>query len=119
MKLFENCIGVVAVVFALIAATPGTASPLSEDEIQASLVGKTIQGKRMGMTMQIRLDADGSAAMRSTVMDDTGDWRINGQELCMKWQRFNNGQERCSLVSQEKDGYRLQGGPLMKVVPDS
>jgi hypothetical protein len=119
MRVFSKFIVGLGVAIAAAASSPAIAAPLTASEVEEALIGKTIQGKRMGMTIKIKLEGNGSAAMESTIMDDTGNWRMNGQELCMKWQSFNNGEERCSLITREKDGYRLEGGPLMKVLPDS
>ncbi|GFE66185.1 hypothetical protein [Litoreibacter roseus] len=97
-------------------ATPALAGPLTESEMRSELLNKTLKGKRLGMTFVLQLSSDGHAKMQSTVKDDVGKWRINGQQMCLTWNEFRGGKENCATFSREKDGYRLQGGPLLRVV---
>jgi len=99
---------------ATLTTSPAQAASMTAAEIQSEMVGKQLSGRRLGITMNILLNQDGTAVLESTIVDDEGVWRMNGDQLCMKWNEFRGGKEQCSDFSREKGGYRMEGGPLLK-----
>lgn len=95
-------------------ATASLAAPMTADEIKSDLIGQPLTGKRLGVTMNLFLNQDGSATLRSTLVDDTGTWRVNGDQLCLKWTEFRGGKEQCSTFTRKNGGFRMKGGPLLK-----
>lgn len=118
-RLFTQTAAVVTLTLSAFAAGSVSAAPMSANEIKSELVGKHLKGKRLGVTMNLQLQADGSATLESTLVDDKGKWRMDGDKLCMKWDEFRGGKEQCSNFTREKKGFRMEGGPLLKIVGGS
>lgn len=112
----HSILRIAATLVSITLAAPAIAAPLTEGEMRAELLDKTLKGKRLGMSFVLQLRTDGSATMQSTIIDDDGKWRIQNGQMCLQWGNFRDGRENCSSFSREKDGFRLQGGPLLRVV---
>jgi hypothetical protein len=96
---------------ALIAACSSTVSTLksegyrqmSGEEIRMSLTGNTLDGT----------DADGdyiiyypnSSQMRIAYQgrEESGVWRIDGDNYCRRWETFGSGKERCVTMFRKND----------------
>lgn len=93
-----------AVAFCLVGA-PAFAADLSGDEIKAQIVGKPFKwqsadGKTKGAILYA---PDGKAGMTDAnlpgISSDSGKWRINGNEMCVTWEKLRKGAEGCFTIS--------------------
>lgn len=78
------------------AAVGAQERPLTADDVKDRWVGKAAIGSTTaGMAVELRLLADGSAAIVAGSTSDTGTWRLTPQGFCTTWKIIRAGQERC------------------------
>lgn len=81
---------------------------MTGEEIRASLVGNTLQGKDDGGTYAIHYPAYGSMRIAYDAvsgMRDEGTWRVTADQYCRQWKTIAKGTERC--VSMHRKGNRI------------
>jgi hypothetical protein len=113
----SSLIGVLFVSSALTLSMPAHAQDalVSQQEIQASWVGKTVvgllsTGSAAGKTVDLQLKADGSSELGGAFID-AGTWRLWDQGYCNTWKKIRAGQERCFTVAK-------RGASVVIINPD-
>lgn len=104
-----------AAAFCLGLGQAASAEGLTEAQLRSELIGNQLEGRRLGVKMAIHLHDNGHAELQSTIMDDVGRWRIQGDKLCVTWSSFQGGKERCNGFQREAKGFRMEGGPVLRV----
>ncbi len=98
------------------------AAPLTVDEINNELVGRSIQWWEEGGWHQgyLVLQADGSAQItvdNPQVSGDDGAWQIKGNEICTLWGKFRQQTEKCYSVQRDTPGrFITSGGNIFMIV---
>ncbi len=65
----------------------------------------------MGLVnMTVSMRPNGVITGRAKGEQDRGFWTVQGQKLCIAWNKWNNGQRRCATLSGDNGAY--QGGGL-------
>ena len=59
------------------------AGNLSQEQIAKEIIGKTLDAKRMGMSVKILYKADGTVKMKFPIFSGAGTWKYEGDGLCM------------------------------------
>ena len=86
---------------------------LTADQIRSVIVGSTLTGSRMGMSISMSFHEDGSASLTSTRKNDSGRWEIEGDLICIQWESFKRGKRECKkLTRNDDDNYRFSPGKL-------
>ena len=107
-------LNVLIAVLAVVAASgPAAANSetLTEEEFRAEIVGRTITAQRGFITMKAIHRADGTSSLRSSFRNSEGTWRFERGQVCVRWEKLRNGQERCGALTRIGNGrYRGQRG---------
>lgn len=83
----------------VVAPIPSSASEtLTGDQIEQLVTGKTLTARRMGMTMRMHLNADGTIDARMGPMSGEGHWSIEGDALCTDMPRRPANMPRCQVL---------------------
>lgn len=70
--------------------------PLTPQDIKDKWVGKVAVGSTTnGMPVELKLQAEGLAAVVAGPTSDTGTWRLTEQGFCTTWKKIRSNQERC------------------------
>lgn len=85
MRSLQFLIVCVVLVTALGAAAEQSAL-LTGEELRAEIVGVELEGRRLGVTIKILHDSDGTSTIRSRFRNRDGTWEIVGNQLCVTWQ---------------------------------
>jgi hypothetical protein len=83
---------------------------LDSAQIRSEMVGNTGSGTRTGTTSvwNVFVSPDGTIVGKSTVLADTGMWRISDDgKFCMTWKSDWHGQEICQSVHKAGAGIQL------------
>lgn len=75
-----GCVALVA--YATQFGVIASAEPLTNEAFQQRIVGKTLVAKRMGMTMRMRFEADGTVSMKAPIGSGAGTWVFSGEQVC-------------------------------------
>lgn len=75
--------------------------PLSAQEIRDHFVGHTYASSSGAKGAY---NEDGTATFESQSESDTGTWRIEGDSLCITWNRLAGGHENCFGLTLLEDG---------------
>ena len=62
---------------------PLSAAVLSKEQISQQIIGKTLAGKRMGMTVRIIYLLDGTVQIKAPFMTGSGTWHFSEPGICM------------------------------------
>ena len=99
----------------LFAGTGARAQTLTADDIAREIVGQTMVSRRMGMTMRTTFAPDGRLLLRSIVMNASGTWRLNGDQLCIDVQARGRSRKSCATLERAgKGAYRTGEGRIMR-----
>ncbi len=100
----------------LFAASAGFAN--AGETLTASQIKKFVPGSAsahiMGSKVRIRLGQGGSISAKWDGERDTGIWRVNNDQLCIKFNKWMNGATRCSAVTRSGNTYRVAGATFTK-----
>ena len=69
---------------------------MSVERIRAELIGRTLEMRRMGMTMALTFAEDGTTRAESPVFSVDGTWTLEGNALCVTSDSGPMKGERCS-----------------------
>ncbi len=70
--------------------------PLTPQDIKDKWVGKVAVGSTTtGMPVELKLQAEGVAAIVAGPTADMGSWRLSEQGFCTTWKKIRPNQERC------------------------
>ncbi len=83
MYSFRNAVMVSAVVMAMLPSTSVLAANMTKDQIATQIVGKTLNAKRMGMSVTIHYNTDGSVSMKFPIFSGSGSWVYKDDGICM------------------------------------
>ena len=93
-----------------------SAQELTADNIRSEIVGRTLVGRRMGMTMRMAVNADGTLQVRSPMMNGSGTWRLEGNQLCMDIPNRPGRADPCQSFTRAQDGrLHTSGGMKFRV----
>jgi hypothetical protein len=101
---------VIVVALAVAGAGTAVAAEMTGPEIKAAFSGKntsfrTADGKFTGKALY---KPDGTSVMSGANLpvaaDDTGKWRVKGNQFCSSWKKNGSGQERCVTFTKQPDG---------------
>jgi hypothetical protein len=98
------------------------AAPLTVDEINQELVGRSIQWWEEGGWHQghLTLEADGSAHItvdNPQISGDAGQWQIKGNQICTLWGKLRSQAEKCYSVQRDTPGrFVTSGGNIFQIV---
>jgi len=104
----------------ILMSAPVAAQTLKGDELKAAFSGKSTtwqskDGKRKGSA---NLTADGKASIKGNFgafTEDTGVWRIQGDEICTKYKKMRGGKEKCYSIKRLPDGSFDNGETIIRV----
>lgn len=83
---------------ALAAPVPSLASEvLSGAQIEQLVIGKTLVGRRMGMTLRMQVKPDGKIHARMGPMSREGRWSIEGDMFCTDMPQRHANAPRCQV----------------------
>ncbi|MCF6198562.1 MAG: hypothetical protein L3J67_04050 [Hyphomicrobiaceae bacterium] len=73
-----------ALATAALPSSPSWASDiLSKQQIATEIIGKTLNAKRMGMSVKIFYKKDGTVKMHFPIFSGAGTWKYKGDGICM------------------------------------
>jgi len=85
--------------FALSLTGSAYAEVLSGDQLQTEVIGKTLVAKRMGMTMRMTFNEDGTITAKSAIRNGQGTWTISGNTLCIEMPMRRSNDDPCQTFS--------------------
>lgn len=117
----KSCLSYSAILCAaLFSTTAAKADPLNGGELRILLAGKTLHLSAPFGSLPIRYNAGGTMVARSKAMlvyagvgEDRGSWRIQGNQVCQRWQIWNKGKEQCFSVSRDGNSVRWRSNDGM------
>jgi hypothetical protein len=109
-------------VFAAICAAAagfGFVAPAAAGEVLKSHeIKKFVPGSAtaqiMGSNVSISMSRSGRLSAKWDGERDTGTWRVNGDQLCIRFNKWMNGATRCSAVTKAGNSYRVAGVTFSK-----
>ena len=92
--------------FANAAIAGGT---LSSNELKHMVPGR-YQVTLMGtISMTVTMRANGSVLGSTNSSQDSGHWNLNGNKLCIAWNKWMGGQARCSGLTSQGNYFQGNG----------
>jgi len=95
MSLFRERIFFSVFTISALMTSALSAAPLSPDQIAQKIIGKTLTGSRMGMTVRITYHVDGTVKMKAIIMSGAGTWRFSKTGICMDMKSGPRQGESC------------------------
>ena len=92
-----------------VTAVPSMAAPLTAAEIETNIIGKTVCIETPRGEVCVRHEADGVTHSVSGMPDQTGTWRLDGDQHCVTWK---GAEERCTIFEKTDAGYATAAGPV-------
>ncbi len=88
MSTFRNRVAFISLVLyatlvAVVSTMAGPTTTLTKEQISGEIIGKTLDAKRMGLSVTISYKNDGSLTMKFPIMSGSGTWSYNGNGICM------------------------------------
>lgn len=87
-----------AIAFGSLGALPAYAEQMSPSQIEAEMIGRTLEGRRMGMRMEILYDPSGVVTFSSALMNGTGTWEASSDGICVNIPSGPREGETCVTV---------------------
>lgn len=104
------------VAIGLLAGMPAPAEILSQDQIARQIIGKDLTTVRLGMTVHLRYNLDGSITMKAAFATGLGHWDYDGDGLCMTMTKGPKRGMTCTEFEALDDGsYRNSEGLILWV----
>jgi hypothetical protein len=92
------------------------ADKLSADEIRQLAPGSYKVSVYGLVKLQISFQPGGGiSGVNSKNKRDTGVWSVQGEKLCIRWNRWLKGKERCTALSGDKGTYSGGGLYIRKI----
>ena len=77
----------------------------SAAELQQVVPGATVKGTvAEGGTFEGTYHPDGTMEIRTDTDSDTGTWVLEGDTICLTWQKWRKGERYCIYWEREPDG---------------
>jgi hypothetical protein len=86
---------------------------LKSHEIKKFVPGSAT-AKIMGSNVSISMSRSGRLSAKWDGERDTGTWRVSGDQLCIRFNKWMNGATRCSAVTKAGNSYRVAGVTFSK-----
>jgi hypothetical protein len=85
---------------------------LSGEELQAMVTDVDIEFSGRGLSGVTNYRLDGTATTKLTIgLSDHGNWWLDGDQVCTRWQRFRSGEASCFTVHpSEGNTYQTSSG---------
>jgi hypothetical protein len=84
MQHIKKIIILSTLVFAALPASFSWAGEiLNKEQISKKIIGKTLDAKRMGISVKILYKTDGTVKMKFPIFSGAGTWKYNGDGICM------------------------------------
>lgn len=100
----------------MLAASPALAATLTQAQIADQIIGKDLVGRRNGMTVRLRYNADGSVAVKAAFITGAGTWAFAGDGLCMTMTKGPRRGKTCTTFEDLGDGaFRNSEGMTLRV----
>jgi hypothetical protein len=108
-------------VFAVFTSVSALARDLGAPEIRAEIIGQSLLWSSSDGSLQgsLYLDTDGSArlSLEGAIPEESGVWRLDGDQLCTQWRRARGGEEKCYFLSSQPGGiYATTGGNFFRAL---
>jgi hypothetical protein len=97
----------------LASASANAGETLKSHEIKKFVPGAA-SATIMGSRVSIHMARSGRLSAKWDGERDTGTWRVNGDQLCIKFSKWMNGATRCSGVTRAGNSYRVAGVTFSK-----
>ena len=95
---------------------PAAAAILSQDQIARQIIGKDLTAVRLGMTVHLRYNLDGSITLKAAFATGLGHWNYDGDGLCMTMTKGPKRGMTCTEFEALGDGsYRNSEGLILRV----
>lgn len=104
----------VAGLIGAVSMQPANAGPLETQAIKALFPG-TFAAQVHGYQVSFVAHRDGSLVGKSQQGTDTGEWSVQGGQLCIMMSSWLNGRTACSQVIQHGDWYRADNVVFRKL----
>ncbi|MEL6735957.1 MAG: hypothetical protein AAFO98_08770 [Pseudomonadota bacterium] len=104
---FKKVAALVCIAAASYSAQIGTAAyagPLTNEAFQQRIVGNTLVTKRMGMTIRMRFEADGTVSMKAPIGSGAGTWVFSGDQVCTTMTSGPRKGSRCGQLTDLGNG---------------
>jgi hypothetical protein len=114
--MFKTALASAAIVAAL--TLPTHAAPLNAEQIKALAPGTYKVSAGLGLVkLRINMRPGGglSGVNLKKQKTDTGTWSVQGNQLCIKWNRWLKGKTRCTALSGENGRYSGGGLTITKL----
>lgn len=108
MKLHSPLLAAVAICVLTSGVLAGDA--LSPSELRKLAPGRYAVSVMGLVNLTVSMRPNGVITGQAKGEVDRGFWTVQGQKLCIAWNRWNNGQRRCAVLSGDNGAY--QGGGL-------
>ena len=101
--------------FGAMAAPPASADAMTGAQVIAQIVGKELVTRRMGMTVRLRYDIDGTVAVKAPLLEASGHWTLAGDSICMTLAEGPRRGETCHQFEDLGGGvYRNSEGQTLR-----
>jgi hypothetical protein len=105
----------VALILAALAA-PASAGQLNSQQLRSLAPGSYAVSIYGLIKMTIRMQPGGSiSGTTSKKKSDTGIWTVSGEKLCIRWNRWLKGKQRCTSLSGQAGTYSGGGLYIRKI----
>lgn len=103
-------------VASVLVSQPVFSATLSREQVAQQVIGKDLTTVRLGMTVRLRYNPDGSVTMRAGFISGSGTWAYAGDGLCMTMIDGPKPGKTCTSFEALEDGsYRNSEGQILRV----
>ncbi len=114
MNVSKKMTSAAILVASVLATMPAYAAeqPLSGEELQAMVTDVDIEFSGRGLSGVTSYRLDGTATTKLTIgFSDSGNWWLDGDQVCTRWERFRRGEASCFTVHpSEGNTYQTSSG---------
>lgn len=103
-----------SICLALLTAVPAMAEPMTAADIEAKIIGQTVNARRGVMRATMTYGSDGSVTLKTPLFTGGGTWRLAANQLCLNITKGPGKGETCASITELENGkYRASDGATL------
>ncbi len=88
---------------------------LSKSELQQLAPGRYVVTLYNAVSMTVTMQPNGTVIGTADGTKDTGTWKLSGNRLCIAWNKWLNGKNRCSGLTTDGNGFKGNGFTIHRI----
>ena len=91
------------------------ADSLSKSELQLLAPGRYIVTLYNSVSMTVVMKPNGTVSGATSEEKDSGTWKLSGNRLCIAWNKWLKGKNRCSGLTIDGNGFKGNGFTIHRI----